>query len=300
MPSRGVAKLGLIRVGCVLAGSILLACLGSLSGQSQTARESPHLTFDVASVRRTSQGMGAFMRGGPGSSVPGRIMYHTIPWEPLLRRAFGVLNDQLKCPGWMTSGEYFYDVNATMPPNTTEEEFRLMLQSLLVDRFHLVYHRSLKSFPAYELTVAIGGPKFRASESAIGGRDAFKPAEGFPVIGPGQSFAMQMPQMLNNAGLIRGTFHQSMSEFLERVPYMIMNSNRETGWPRYRVVDRTGLEGVYDFTLEYAGGTTLDGPGGPSIFQALEQQLGLKLKRTKDIEEELIVVDSADRLPAEN
>jgi uncharacterized protein (TIGR03435 family) len=304
-----MVKPGLLRLGCVAAGSICLTFLGPSDGQSQAARESPHLTFDVASVRRTAKDMGAFMRGGPGSGDPGRIMYHSMPWEALLRRAFGVRNDQLECLGWMTSGDYFYDVNATMPPTTTEEEFRLMLQRLLVDRFHLVYHRSRKRFPGYELTVAPGGPKFRPYEPTTGDLDetaqgrAATAAEGFPVIPTGRTFAFKLPRMLNTAGVIRGTFRQSMSKFLEQVPIMIMNSNRESGWPRYRVVDRTGLEGLYAFTLEYVGGTALDAPdapGGPSIFQALEQQLGLKLNKVKDVEEELIVVDGADRLPSEN
>ena len=234
-------------------------------------------------------------------------MYHSVPWEFLLRQAFGVQSDQIKGPGWMINGFDSYDVNAIIPPGTTAGRFRMMLQNLLVERFHLVHHRESKAFPGYELTVAPGGPKLRratlhaetvdASNGA--GKEGSRNAADFPVLAPGQKFAVKRSSSNLESGMIRATFRESIPEFLEYLPYMIMNSNREAGYPRYRVVDRTGLEGVFEFNVEYFGGPTMEA-GGPSIFQALEYQLGLKLIKSKDVRLEVIVVDSAQRIPTEN
>jgi uncharacterized protein (TIGR03435 family) len=253
--------------------------------------------------------MGAFMSGGPGSGDPGRITYHSTPWQALLQRAFGVHIDQLACPGWMTGGLYFYDIHATIPPGATEQQFQMMLQDLLADRFRLVYHRDRKLFPGYELTVAPGGPRIRPSDTQADSLDdshasrgsikkGGQASSGFPVLEPGRKFKVKSPP-LSESGIIRATFHETIPEFVEYLPYMIMASNRETGYPRYRVANRTGLEGVFDFTLEFFGGATLDG-GGPSIFRALERQVGLRLNKTSDVEVEMIVVDSAERIPTEN
>ena len=120
----------------------------------------------------------------------------------------------------------------------------------------------------------------------------------FPVLKPGEKYRVHSPG-LYESGLYRVSFRGSIPEFVENLPYLIMYSNRETGWPRYRVADRTALEGEFDFKLEFYGGATLDG-GGPSIFRAVERQLGFTLNKTNDIELEVIVVDSADRIPTEN
>jgi uncharacterized protein (TIGR03435 family) len=300
-----------------------LAVLGCPRGEAQTAGGSPHPAFDAASVKRVPKDMGAFMRGGPGSNDPGRIAYHSTTWYALLMRTFGVKSDQLDVPGWMTNGNYFYDIDATIPPSTTDQQFRAMLLDLLVERFRLVYHRGLKNFPGYELTVAPGGPKIRRSDphtddldgtGASGGSakeeslTGPKPlvtsdkmlltARGFPVLTPGRKYAVKGP--LVESGIMRATFHESMPEFLEYLPFMVMESNGERGYPRYRIADRTGLEGVFDFTLEFFSRATPEDGGGPSIFQALERQVGLRLNKTKDVEVELIVVDRAERIPTEN
>lgn len=307
-----MVKIGPMRLRCLSAGSMCFAFFAFSQGEAQTVEGTPsHLTFDAASVKATPKDMGAFVRGGPRSSDPGRIMYHSTPWEFLLRRAFGVKPDQVECLGWMTNGTYYYDVDATIPPGTAEQQFRVMLQSLLVERFHLVYHVGARNFPGYELTVAPGRPKIQPSSQqtdnlgdASASRDPNQKqgqgVAGFPVLKPGQKYAVNSPPTLSEAGMFRATFHESIQEFLDYLPLMIMQSNRESGYPRYRVVDRTGLAGVFDFRVEFFGSTISQDPGGPSVFQALEHQLGLKLNKTKDIAVDVIVVDGAEKIPTEN
>ena len=93
------------------------------------------------------------------------------------------------------------------------------------------------------------------------------------------------------------------------------------GSPQPRVVDRTGLTGIYEFTLEFAGTMPLapgivpsappaddagmpiandPGEGLPNIFTAVEKQLGLKLVKVKDVPVDVLIVDSADKVPTEN
>jgi uncharacterized protein (TIGR03435 family) len=205
----------------------------------------------------------------------------------------------------MNDGSYFYDINATLPRDTTEDSFRAMLRNLLVERFHLVVHKVQKPFPGYALSLTGGPLKLALSHADTNDpQQAVLPAPpaGFPAIQPGKKFAITGPR-LAESGLFRGTYHETIVDFLAYLPYQIRKSNREVPHALDamlpRVIDRTGLTGVYDFCLEFFGGAT-DEPGGPSLFDALQHQLGLRLTRIKDIPVDVIVVDSADRVPVEN
>lgn len=90
--------------------------------------------------------------GGPGTNDPGRFRATRIGMSDLLARAFDVSTDQLAGPAWLRdfASMDFYTVVATMPPDTPKEQFQKMLQNLLVERFHLVFHRETRNFPGYE------------------------------------------------------------------------------------------------------------------------------------------------------
>ena len=93
---------------------------------------------------------------------------------------------QIQGPAWLDMERF--DVNATMPPETTKEQFRAMLQNLLAERFKLAIHRETKELPMYSLVVAKNGPKMKASESRPAGQgrrqsDASAPFAA-PKIGP--------------------------------------------------------------------------------------------------------------------
>ena len=309
-----------------LAGAALAALMCWCSTAAQIA--DTHPAFEAASVKvaaRPVSGADTRMRGGPGTGDPGRIVYPYVSMDVLLIAAFGVNGDQISGPDWIWLPEEMYSVEATLPPNTTKDRFRLMLQNLLAERFHLVVHHATKEFPVFELAAASGGPKMTPSapDSAPA---AASPVDvdqtGFPVLPPGSS-ALIIP----HEGIVRGRFRITMSDFAQRLPPLIgLSSDAEVIGPGVtlpRVVDKTGLEGKFDFTLEFAGSLRLpaavaiaqaaargDQPsgaseasepaGGVSLFTALEKQLGLKLVKGKTASLDLLVIDHIDRKPTEN
>jgi uncharacterized protein (TIGR03435 family) len=291
--------------------------------------------FEVASVKRLAGG-NAFgvNQGGPGTSDPARIMW-TLSLGALIVRAYGIREDQLIAPEWVTNGnKYGYSIAATMPAGTSKEQFQMMLQDLLTERFHLALHHQTKKFPGYELVVAPGGPRVRRvpadNEVRLADRapvivNGVQPGDdGFPKLRPGAPSAMIMPK-LGTWGVYRGRFHESIEQFLLAVPGYINQSNGDpvsSALPR--LVDKTGLSGVYDFTLEFSGGMFFDGGGpvarvlsersadqlasdpigrrggGITIFTAFEKQLGLQLKKSKDVDVDIFVIDHADMDPVVN
>src|SRR5262249_12348635 len=149
----------------------------------------------------------------------------------------------------------------------------LMLRSLLEERFKLQFHREQRRIAHYALVVAKGGPRLRAAEP--------DPA------GARQSYA-------------KGRIVHSQIR-MDTLAMLLSRQLRET------VLDRTGLMGIYDVKLEWA----LDGlrpaetaeaeerAAGPSLFTAIQQQLGLKLEARKD-PFEVIVVDHGEKAPIAN
>ncbi len=296
-------------------------------------------TFDAASVKPaappTPNGRGMIRigppTGGPGTKDPGRIHYPFTTLKTLLQNAYDVKDFQISGPAWL--GMERYDIQATMPPETTKEQFRVMLQNLLAERFKMTVHRETKELPMYSMIVGKNGPKLKESPPetpAVPGDadDTPKPppplpgpgqmkfdAEGFPILplpagGRGGIFQMMMPgrsRLIANRG--------TMQDLAERLSSVLTKP----------VTDATGLKAKYDFTLTYSpeglgsGGGLFFGapppppPGGgeearknmpdveapQDLFSAIQAQLGLKLEAKKG-PVELIVVDKAEKTPTEN
>jgi uncharacterized protein (TIGR03435 family) len=128
-------------------------------------------TFDAASVKPvTSLASGVpddsgktIARKQPGrggeSEHPGRIHYEE-GLRRLMMRAYNVAYYQIQGPDWLST---MFVVDAIMPPETTKEQLRLMLQNLLVERFKLAAHRETQEIPGYSLVVAKNGPKLQES-----------------------------------------------------------------------------------------------------------------------------------------
>jgi uncharacterized protein (TIGR03435 family) len=289
----------LIRRGAIFS----LFAVGIIYGQAPATEK-----FEVASVKRAAPpavGQGTEVRGGPGTSDPGQITFTRIFLSQVFRRAFGSVWDfQLQGPSWLETE--MYTINAKIPPGTTQEQFRLMLQNLLVERFGLKFHREQKSFPAYELVVANGGPKLKESEpgAAASPEQASRTPpkldkDGFPMLPPG----VDSLQSLTN-GRNRVTMRTTMPQFAGQL-------ERDTGRP---VTDKTELTGKYDLKLDYSteglggqrwvalaaravAGSPND--GGPTLFNALQQQLGLKLEDRKE-PFDVIVIDHVEKVPTED
>jgi len=272
--------------------------------------------------------------GGPGSDDPSRFSAPRIDTVELLREAFGVDEDQISGPAWFNDlprSRPFYAISATMPPETTKEQFQKMLQNLLVERFHLVFHREARGFPGYELVVDKGGPKFKEvaptqDAKADAARDPRavlsgpRGEDGFPSAPGPRTMSQFRP-----GGDMRWKYQErTMAEFLSNLGNLVGSSQgKGLNDPTPRVVDKTGLAGKYTFILEYynpnapnlglarAGAASDSGnaappaasePGSslPNIFVALQKQLGLRLDKTADVPLDMIVVDSVDKTPTEN
>jgi uncharacterized protein (TIGR03435 family) len=129
-----------------------------------------NVEFEVASVKRARNAPldGRYpisgliaeqigFEGGPGSKTPGRIHYSGVSLKMILVRTYGIRPYQITGPGWMDSERY--DIDARYPAETRPEEFRLMLQNLVTDRFQVVLHREKREISRYRLVIARGGPK---------------------------------------------------------------------------------------------------------------------------------------------
>jgi uncharacterized protein (TIGR03435 family) len=170
-------------------------------------------------------------------------------------------------PEWVATGDFRYTVDAKAedPTKTTEEQLLQMLQALLIERFNLKFHRESREMPGYTLVVAKNGPKLQAAK----GEDAEFSfgASGKPV--PGQPTCLTAKKQTTS---------------------MLGNVLTQIG--KGPTVDRTGLTGEYDFKLCW------NDTDGPSLFSALQEQLGLKFEPQK-VPVSFFIVDSAQK-PTEN
>jgi uncharacterized protein (TIGR03435 family) len=318
-----------------LAQKLLLAvaAIGAVGGPIAAGlfgQAAPPPAFEVASVKLADPATPPpyAHTGGPGTSDPGRIHYSQATMAGLLLEAYGVQLDQVSgLSNWARGMAVtdFYVLDATMPPETTKAQFRLMLQDLMAERFHLVVHHETRNFPGYALVVATGGPKMKETAEAPnlppaeGVAAQGKDKAGFPILPPGP----RMASTLSPGALRLRAQAQSMGQFASALSVTI---NRVQGTvdysaPRPRVIDKTGLTGKYDFELECAcegcgrppgvPATETDAPpaalasdplgaGLPSIFTALGRQLGLRLEKLKDVPVDVIVIDHLDMVPTPN
>jgi uncharacterized protein (TIGR03435 family) len=282
----------------MLNQAVTLLSIMIILAESQATPQvaSGSLTFEVASVKRAAPapvGRGAYMRldGGPGTTSPGQITYSNVSLMAVLQRAFAVKGFQIQGPKWLDSESV--DILARFSTKTTPEEFRTMLQNLLVERFKLKFHREDRDLPIYELSISKNGPKLRQGTE---GMAALKPPEGFPELPAGTD--SRMATMLINGRFRVTARHKTVSDIVT----LLMNLLDRP------VKDKTGLSAAYDFVFEYAPPhLTIAATGepaerdeqGPTIFEALTNQLGLKLEPKRGAVD-MLFIDQIDQNPVQN
>jgi uncharacterized protein (TIGR03435 family) len=262
-------------------------------------------------------------RGGPGTPDPARYTCERCDLTFLITTAYGINAVQISGPSWLE--ETRFDVVAALPDGATKEQFKLMLQNLLAERFKLAAHRDKKDLPIYEMTVVRGGPKFKASIGPPDPAAGRGPGAPPPPPPPAQAAAPASGCTGASGQLPPGRFPMMMVSPAMAMWRLIDKSTAELAEDLQRVVgrpvhDATGLEGKFDFALTFSGsgaralmpagmprlppppGAVDSAPAedcGPTIFAALQDQLGLKLESKKGAVETL-VIDRIEKTPTEN
>jgi uncharacterized protein (TIGR03435 family) len=264
--------------------------------------------FEVASVKTTAPGTEYRMSGGPGTSSPGQIVYTNTSLRAILFMAYLVQLFQLPTPQWMDEANF--DVVAKVPPGATQDDVRIMLQHLLAERFGLKIHHESRPAKSYVLLLAKAGPKLKPSPpletevvTAMPKRfDVDK--DGFIILPPGHANMITFP---TTGGISRLTaVRQSTAALCSWLAHQLQQV----------VHDQTGLTGIYDFHLAFATDSTTRGrPRGdddapastelrasdpaPTLLQAVEPQLGLKLEQ-RTLPVDYLIIDHIERTPIEN
>jgi bla regulator protein blaR1 len=268
-------------------------------------------TFEVASVKPNNSGE-PFVRLGlqPG----GRFIAQNVPARELIRFAFNVQAFQLDGgPGWLTS--HRFDITAQAPSDlegaaaTGPGQLRpvqLMLQALLADRFRLKAHRETKDVPVYNLVLARAdgklGPRLERSTvdcAALARGRATATGRGSgaqtPPLPPRAGDRPECAMTAGLASIVAGGV--TIDEFARLL----------SGRTNRPVINKTDLSGNYAFTLEFTPDQMLPpaavppgvpvpsiNPDGPSLFTAVQEQLGLKLDSARG-RVEMVVIDSIDQ-----
>jgi uncharacterized protein (TIGR03435 family) len=260
------------------------ALIFTLAGPSLLAQSSPcadptAAVFDVASVKPIQQSAGSFsVRSRPDSLTADGTLAH------ILEYAFNLHGFQITGgPSWLSDDTWDIVIKVDQPPanwDTLSNDARNAIQrqrmvSALAQRFALHCHIETRQLPVYNLVLAKGGPK-----PAL----AHTPADA-PKKGSFSSHDDRSSVVMQSAGGSLDMLATNLVRVLGRT-----------------VINETGLSGIYDFTLTYAPdatNTSTDADAtGPTVFTALEEQLGLKLEPAKG-PVPVLVVDSVQK-PSEN
>lgn len=286
-----------------LLAPAFLAC----AAFAQTAP--PRLDFEVASIKPSpaltdSAHIGMRVDGS-------QVYFSSFSLKDYIRIAYRVKDYQVEVPDWMSTTRF--DIAAKLPAGATREQVYDMLQSLLLDRFKLQFHRLKKEFPVYALVVAKGGAKLTPSNlDGVSAGALTKPpdsvaasgsAAGVSIdLGQGASFSLT-PEKLEARRLTTARLAEFLSRFVDRP-----------------VVDMTNLQGAYDLDLKIspedyrgmlirsamAAGVALPPEAeslamtdiGDSLATGLLAS-GLRLESRK-APLDVIVVDHAEREPTDN
>lgn len=304
----------------LVIGTAVALAASAILAQAPTE---PKLSFEVASIKPSPTGNN-FVRIGGGVGN-GRFNADNVTLKILIQDAYRVREFQvLGGPSWIASDRWNVEGKAedgSIPPlagppdPTAPNPMSMMLQSLVEDRFQLKIHKETRELPIYTLAVGKDGSKLKAVDAPA------RPA-------PGQTPPPPPPPTIGRGGGLPANFTPAPGMVMMMpgglagsAMSMAMIINVLSGQLGRPVIDKTDLKGYYDVRLQFApesapgggpfgfggpggpGGPSAPPPGasdplGPSIFTAVQEQLGLRLESTKG-PVEVIVIDSVQK-PTEN
>jgi len=231
-----------------LAFFALSVALGTCFGQS----------FEAASIKPNTSAS----NNSSTHTTRGGITAENVSLRQLIERAYVVADDALFGPEWL--GDNRFDIVARMPADAPAGQGRLMLQSLLAERFGLKVHRETRPVSGYALIAGKNPPAMHE-----------KPAGAEAKTNAGR-------------GGLNGT-HASMADLARLLALQLSQT----------VQDQTGLKGVFDFNLEWSLDSARPDDRVFTILTTVEEKLGLKLRPQK-VSVDVLVVDHAERVPTEN
>lgn len=268
-------------VGLLLAFSAL-----SVPSLAQSVRPE----FEAATVKASGDNGKAGVRG-----TTGRLTLDNVPLRVMVSVAYKTRPSQvIGGPSWNDSA--MFDVQGRAAEAAGTDTMLLMLQTLLEDRFQLKIHREVREGPVYELTVAKGGPRLKPSSGCI----PFDPNHLPRQAAPGEAQVDYCGRMARGGDDSRRTVD---GKGVDIIPTIGLLEPSLTGFLSEAldrtVIDKTGLTGAFDFHLEWepqrtSSASLPDDSGAPSIFTAVQEQLGLKLGAAKG-PVEFLVIDRAER-----
>jgi len=270
----------------------LAAATVAVTVAAQSPDPQPALQFEVAAVRQNqSADTRSSIRNEPG----GRITITNNTLFNMVRNAYNVQPFQMVrgsgMPDWFERDRW--DILAKAPEGTfAPPQLMVMLQNLLADRFTLVVTRETREMPVYALVMARAdrqfGPNLRQSDGECEAARLAAQRSGGQAAPPQveRGFCGTRTSITNGLGTV-STSGIPMADF-------VRNLGPQTG--RF-VIDRTGLTGTFDMDLTFTPEQTIgDGAdrSNPSLFAALQEQLGLRLEPQRG-PVEVLVIESAER-----
>ena len=304
----------LLAATILIGASLLLAQAGPSPNPNAPAADASADVpkYDVSTIKPAASSEPHMMM----AITPDGVSIKNIPIQMVLRDAFNVEDDRIVgAPAWVRTNHY--NVEAKVAPEDAPklEKLKLdqrqsMMLPLLVERLSLKYHHETRELPMYSLVVAKGGPKMKASESQ-------DPPSAGPPGSPDKLDPAAPPPRRSMRMMGRGHIEAEGTNMQVLAHILSQQLGRS-------VTDKTGLTGNYDYTLQWTpddapppmgsgggpggpGGGPAGGPPhndsgsdavGPSLFTAVQEQLGLKLESGKGTVD-VIVIDHIDP-PSEN
>ena len=307
----------------VLSISLAFFSVHLMYGQTPAGKVD-RLEFEAASIRASAPPSGFHFGaapsagvGGPGSSSPETFRCSTCTLSTLISTAFQLEKYQLPAQASLTGATF--DIAAKVPAGATPEEFRVMLQNLLQERFGLAYHFEEKTFRGYHLVVAKGGPKLKESSDSVqpvipGAPSPRGDYHGRAGESGGGGHSHSGIMNFNGQARFRAD-HQRLSDLAELISTQLL----------IPVDDQTGLTGKYDIALTWAadpaqdhvhadggytgagsehgdasGGRNGDESSAPPLATALQLQLGLRLVAAEKTTAKILIVDHLEKHATEN
>jgi uncharacterized protein (TIGR03435 family) len=299
-----------------IAPIVLIGILIAPSGQAQM-QAGPKPSFDVVSIKEATDC--GNVAPGVKLKIPGGTTYGPGGRYTTCNQLRYIIGDAYQTelfslaevPDW--SIDILYRIEAKADGNPDKEQMRLMVQSLLEERFKLKMHGETRETPVYSLVVAKGGHKLQPA----------KDEQGNPIV------SLPPPEERKKKGMenMAAGSSRSLSEIISSMApgsYMVMGGRQAVQFTgkaismesfatalysiagRRKVIDKTGLTGLYDIQMNYAppgppgaaDPALSTEPSAPTIFNALQEQLGLKLESEK-APLDYFIIDSMEK-PSEN